>query len=179
MGSGLSLRKPPSAGDRGQTLIVQLHPSIAPLSFLLGTWRGEGTGSYPTIDDFAYIEEVTFAHVGKPFVAYTQRTRDRATGEPRHAEAGYLRPVGANGVELVLAQPSGIVEVHTGTVDGQRIELVAQLVATTPTAKSVTAVRRQLSVVDDRLSYVVEMAAVGQPLQFHLRAELVKAAEGA
>ena len=55
-----------------------------------------------TIDDFTYIEESTYGHVGKPFLVYSQKTRG-ADGVPMHAEVGYLRPVGTTGVELVLA----------------------------------------------------------------------------
>jgi len=158
---------------------MDLHPDCVPLSFLIGTWRGSGAGDYPTIDAFAYNEEVTFGHVGKPFLAYSQRTRDATTGAPLHAEAGYLRAVGDSKVELVVVQPSGIVEIHSGSVmsvDGHpAIELVLDEVHTSPTALSVTDVVRSLRMTsDDTLSYDIAMAAVGVELTHHLSATLTR-----
>ena len=150
----------------------ELHPDVTGLAFLLGTWRGAGRGDYPTIDAFSYNEEVTFGHVGKPFLAYGQKTRDASTGAPLHAEVGYVRPVGPDRVELVLAQPSGVAEVDEGPIEGQRLVLESRTVALTSTAKSVTAVRREIQVADDVLRYTVDMAAVGHDLQFHIEAEL-------
>ena len=152
---------------------IELHPDVAPLAFLLGTWAGDGQGSYPTIETFAYREEVTFGHVGKPFVSYVQRSRLAATGLPAHSESGYYRMAGARGIELVLAQPSGIVEVHEGTLNGTSFALRTVQVLTTATAKSVTAVERLVEVVDGFvMRYELRMAAMGQPLQHHLAAEL-------
>lgn len=149
----------------------QLHPDVAHLEFLLGTWTGEGRGDYPTIDDFSYVEESTFGHVGKPFLAYSQKTRD-ADGVPMHAEVGYLRPVGTTGLELVLAHPSGITEIQAGDIDGQSIRLRTTTVGLAPTAKDVRALTRSIDVSGGTMRYVIEMAAVGQELQFHLEGNL-------
>ena len=155
--------------------MAELHPGIAILAPLVGTWAGRGTGDYPTIEDFGYLEEVTFAHVGKPFLSYTQRTRS-SDGAPMHAETGYLRVPSASRAELVLAQPSGVTEIDEGTVtadDGALvIELASTSVGLTSTAKEVLSVARSIRVEGDELTYTVLMGAMGLPLQHHLTASL-------
>lgn len=148
-----------------------LHPEVAHLEFLLGTWRGEGRGDYPTIDGFTYVEESIYGHVGKPFLTYSQKTKG-SDGLPLHAEVGYLRPAGAGGVELVLSHPSGIAEIQVGTVTGGTLQLATTSVGLTPTAKDVRSLTRTIDVVDGEMRYRIEMAAVGHPLQFHLEATL-------
>jgi len=150
-----------------------LHPALLPLAFLLGTWRGEGVGGYPTMEDFRYGEEATFSHNGKPVLHYRQRTwllDDAQT--PSHAESGYFRPQPDGSLEVVLAHPTGIAEIYVGTVTGQRIELATDVVVRTASAKEVTSLTRLYGLVEGKLMYAVDMAAVGQPLQPHLSATL-------
>jgi hypothetical protein len=142
---------------------------------LLGTWRGSGHGEYPTIASFDYSEEITFAHVGKPFISYVQRTALAATGLPAHAESGYLRAVGDDTYEFVITSPTGLTEIDRAvltTKPALRLEVTADVVHGTPSAKSVTALVRRIAVDHDELRYDLSMAAVGQPLTHHLRAEL-------
>ncbi len=151
-----------------------LHPAVAPLAFLLGTWVGEGEGGYPTIESFAYTEQVTVSHVGKPFLAYAQRSWSVDDGRPLHAETGYWRCGPDGRVELVVAHPTGHAEVSTGTVAGSCVSLASSAVAATASAKEVTALRRQVDVDGEHLRYRLDMAAMGRELAPHLRATLLR-----
>ena len=151
---------------------VEPHPALTPLSFLLGTWRGDGHGDYPTIEPFAYVEEIAFVHVGKPWLLYTQRTRHATEDRPLHAETGYWRPVGDGSVEVVMTYPTGHVEIAAGTVRGTTVEVVTGTLAATPTAKRIDQLERRITVDGDELHYVLAMAAVGQPMTPHLEATL-------
>jgi hypothetical protein len=153
-----------------------LHEALRPLAGLVGVFVGEGAGDYPTIDPFTYRERVSFGHVGKPFLAYTQGTRHPATGAPMHAETGYLRVVDGDRVELVLAHPTGIVEVEEGAVhvDGGVLvlELATTTIGTTATAKDVRSLRRRFVLDGDALTYDLWMAHADTPETHHLRAAL-------
>jgi hypothetical protein len=159
-----------------------MHEALAPIAFLLGTWRGEGTGNYPTIAGFSYGEEIRFWEVGKPFLAYTQRTWALADEQgqslppgtrPMHSEAGYWRPQPGGHLEVVLAHPTGVAEIQEGAVKDGTITLAATALALTSSAKQVDALTRRFELAEpDVLRYEIGMAAAGQPLQVHLRAEL-------
>jgi hypothetical protein len=159
---------------------VDLHPLCEPLRPLLGTWRGSGHGEYPTIESFDYTEEISFTHVGKPVVSYVQRTELVATGMPAHAESGYLRAVGNDQYEFVISSPTGLVEMDRVAVtggEGLSIEVTADAVHRTPSAKPVTAIVRRIAIEGDTLRYDVSMAAMGLALTHHLHAELHRSVE--
>lgn len=155
-----------------------LHPDVEMLSPLLGTWEGRGRGEYPTIDNFEYLESVTFAHVGKPFLTYTQRTRAADDGRPLHSETGYLRAPGDNRIELVIAHPTGITELDEGSVEihagGLLLTLFSTAIGLSTSAKAVTAVERHIEIDGDELRYRLAMAAVGRPMTHHLQAHLAR-----
>ena len=161
---------------------MDLHERLEPLAFLIGTWRGLGVVGYPTITEQRYEQEVVITHDGRPFLDYDSRAflldDDGNRTKPSAREKGWWRP-GPNprDVELLLAHPTGIVEVYVGEVVFHKIELRTDVVARTETAKEVAALHRLYGLVEDDLAYAVDMAAVGQGLQPHLSARLKRVDE--
>lgn len=149
---------------------MTVHPTLQNVSGLIGTWRGEGRGEYPTIDPFEYTEEVTFAEVGKPFLVYAQKTWS-PEGAPMHIETGYLRVTEGSAVEFILAQPTGQTELAEGRLTvsdgGFTCELHSRVV-NSATAKQVDGTRRTIELAGDVLTTNFAMSAVGVPMTHHL-----------
>jgi hypothetical protein len=172
-----------SPADDRQPLSPDLHEALEPLAFLLGTWRGAGVGGYPTIGEFRYEQELAFSHDGRAFLHYASRSwlldEAGARVRPAASEVGWWRPgKEPRSLEVVLAHPTGVVEIYHGEVAFTKVELATDVVARTETAKEVTAFSRLYGLVGGEdggerdLAYAVDMAAVGQPLQPHLSARL-------
>jgi hypothetical protein len=149
-----------------------LHAALTPVAFLVGRWAGEGDGQYPAIEPFRYGEEVTFSHVGKPFLAYAQRSWSLEDGQALHAEMGYWRCPSPERVETVIAHPTGHVELAEGSLSGMSVALSSVTVSGTSSAKEVRKLVRNIDVTGDHLTYELLMAAVGRPLAAHLRGSL-------
>ncbi|XP_022886422.1 UPF0678 fatty acid-binding protein-like protein At1g79260 isoform X1 [Olea europaea var. sylvestris] len=151
-----------------------VHQAVQPLAFLLGTWRGQGEGRFPTISPFAYSEELNFSHSpNKPVIAYSSKTWKLNTNQPMHAESGYWRPQIDGTIEVVIAQSTGLAEVQKGTFDAEQriVKLKSALVGNASKVKQIT---RVFKVGNEELSYVVEMATNLNDLQPHLEASLKK-----
>jgi hypothetical protein len=154
--------------------VPHLHPDLEPVAFLVGTWSGTGRGTYPTVEPFDYLEEITFEVTGGRFLRYEQRTRDATGARPLHTETGYLRPGRPGFAEWVVVQPIGIVEVDEGVIDGTSLRVRSRVVGLTRTAKRVDTVERLLRADGDTLEAELLMGAVGEPHQVHLHATLTR-----
>jgi hypothetical protein len=145
---------------------------------LEGTWTGSGIGDYPEVAEFSYQEVLTFESNGRPFLRMEQRTTG-PDGSPLHTEVGYLRFTPQGRVELVVAQPTGIVEVLEGSVaetqQGVSVVLTSLLVGTTPTAKRVDTTQRSFELRGDELVSVLHMDALGRGMHQHLQSRLRRA----
>ncbi|AQA20996.1 hypothetical protein BTZ20_4591 [Rhodococcus sp. MTM3W5.2] len=155
--------------------MTDVTAALAPLGVLApfaGHWAGSGEGHYPTIEDFAYDEQVNLTPIGKPFLTYLSRTRKPGGGPPMHTENGYLRLTGGDSVELLVSQPTGFVEIHQGEVRDGVLEMTALTLSRSPNAKPVHEIRRRWVVAGDLLTYDMWMAHDATPLTHHLHAEL-------
>ena len=156
-----------------------LHESLQHLEFLVGEWQGLGVVGYPTITEARYEQEISFSHDGRPFLAYISKTwlidEDANRLKPSGSETGFWRAgKDPRDVEVMLAHPTGIVEIYVGEVVFHKIELTSEVVARTETAKDVKGLSRLYGLVEGDLAYAIDLAAMGQKLQSHLSARLQK-----
>jgi hypothetical protein len=161
-------------------LDTDLPRELAPLAWLVGRWEGAGVVGYPTIESVHFGQEVEVTHDGRPFLEWQSRTwlLDDAGAKvrPLATELGFWRPVEEGQVELLLAHPTGIVELYYGTAEPAKIELRTDGVLRSPHAKEYNAGTRLYGLVNSSLMWAMDMAAVGQSLQSHVSAELKRVA---
>ena len=155
---------------------VPIHEALLPLAFLLGTWRGVGVGGYPGVPEFRFGQEIEFSHRGTPVMAYRSTTwlltDDGELGRPTASEHGFWRPQPDRRVEVILAHSMGVAEVWVGAIDSAKVELTTDVVVRTDSAKEITGGTRLYGLVEGRLLYAYDMAAMGHELQPHVSARL-------
>jgi hypothetical protein len=146
---------------------------------MLGTWRGNGHGDYPTIEPYQFGQELIFTHDGRPFFHYFSRSWivDEAGETVREAalETGFVRCRPEGRVELLLTHSTGFVEIWYGEAGDGKLELQTDAVVRSETAKDYAAGHRLYGNVEGDLLYAFDMAAMGQPLQPHTWARLQRA----
>jgi hypothetical protein len=131
---------------------------LRPLAWLIGRWEGAGVVGYPTIESAHFGQEIEVTHDGRGFLKWESRAwiLDSENGE----------------VELLLAHPTGILELYYGKIEPAKIQLKTDGVLRAPGAKEYNAATRMYGLVESNLLWVMDMAAVGQELQSHVSATL-------
>lgn len=162
-------------------LDTSLDPQLAPLAWLVGRWVGVGVVGYPSMESTRFGQEVDCSHDGRGFLRWESRTwlldEDGARVEASGTESGYWRVLRSGEIELLLAHPTGIVELYAGERDPDRpaVHLRTDGVMRSPEAKEYNAATRMYGYVDSQLMWVMDMAATGHPMTSHLSATLRKA----
>ncbi|XP_062572208.1 peroxynitrite isomerase THAP4-like [Saccostrea cucullata] len=152
---------------------VPLHDAVKPLQWLLGKWKGEGKGIYPTIEDFNYIEDLEFYHVGQPMLQFSFSSVNKATNKPLHREAGFLRiKPGTNQVAFISSHNNGVSEMAEGTVGSQCITVESHTLGRMSFGKDpkTKKLKRTINLDGDTLHQILYMETDVTPLTEHLRA---------
>ena len=177
-------------------------PALVPLAWLLGRWEGVGVVGYPTMEEVRFGQEVEFRHDGRPFLHYRSQAYllddEGHQVRPLASETGFWRvpqpaddrahpagndaaapaPAAQTQVEVLLAHPTGFVEIYLGSVAGPRVDLATDVVARTSTSKEYNAAQRMYGLVEGDLLWVMDMGAVGQPMTSHASARLKRVDRG-
>ncbi|HAS46488.1 MAG TPA: hypothetical protein DCS93_38760 [Microscillaceae bacterium] len=161
-----------------------MHQQTTPLkttklASLLGTWRGEGKGYFPPIDDFAYAEELIFeTNQISDAIYYQQKTWLKGDNKPSHWEAGFIKPDPQEDNVFFInnAQGGGRVEVLRGTLTKNngtfQLHWLSVLLQNDPRMISS---ERLWQFTDKQLAYTMKMATQNTPMhQQHLEASLLK-----
>lgn len=155
-----------------------MNGRLAPLAWLIGRWEGAGVVGYPDMESANFGHELDISHDGRPFLALESRTwLLNVAGEkvrPLGREAGFWRVLDSGEIELLLAHPTGIVEMYVGRRDADRpvVQLATDGVLRSPEARAYNAAERMYGLVEGQLMWVMDMAAEGHPMQSHLSAQL-------
>ena len=159
-------------------LDVDLPVRLRPLAWLIGRWEGAGVVGYPTIESVHFGQEIVCSHDGRGFLEWQSHTwlLESENGQrvrPLATELGFWRPAeDGTEVELLLTHPTGVVEMYYGTMEPAKIQIQTDSVVRSPSAKEYNAGSRLYGLVESQLMWVMDMAAVGQPLQSHVSAQL-------
>jgi hypothetical protein len=171
-------------------LDADLPAPLFPLAWLIGKWAGVGVIGYPpVIDEAQFGQEIEFSHDGRPFLSYHSTTwlldDDGNQTDPLTSETGYWRPVagdalaedGAEGeegtdLEVVLAHPTGVVELYLGRIQGPRVDLATDAVVRSAGAADYSAATRLYGQVEGDLLWAYDIAAFGQPMKSYASARL-------
>ncbi|KAK3744751.1 hypothetical protein QZH41_013297, partial [Actinostola sp. cb2023] len=158
-----------------------IHQALSSISWLIGKWKGQGCGIYPTITPFEYFEEVDIDHFGKPILTFNAKSWSTdASQAPMHYESGYLRvKPNTSTLAFMLAHNAvtvgflltGFSEVEEGEFTDKEIHLKSHSIGrmTFSSVPTVTKAERIYKLTDqDTMEYVMNMETDTSPLQKHL-----------
>ena len=94
------------------TLLAGVHPEVAHLSWMVGSWKGYGVAEFAGKPQLAFEQEVEFVSTGDPFLRYQLRSwwinADKQRVEDFRAEAGVWAGRENNLVAVKLDEHDGL-----------------------------------------------------------------------
>jgi hypothetical protein len=159
-----------------------INPALQGVSWLLGTWLGNGHGNWPPGGEFEFGQQVEFATNGGPYLHYLSQTwtldADGQPLAPLTMETGFWRPQPDAAIEVIATHPEGVMQLWMGRIQGKKIELTTDFVARTNTASAEdTGGQRLYGHVEGDLLYAWDRATLEVPMQPYMWARLKRAGE--
>ncbi|XP_014361391.2 peroxynitrite isomerase THAP4 [Papilio machaon] len=154
-----------------------IHEALKPISWLAGRWyTANGRGSYPSVREFGYHEELEFICLGQPMFNFLSISHHPEKGTAMHQERGFLRILPEKEkVALVVSHNIGLTTIEEGHYDCnlKEIKLASVSIARTSFSKPphVTNLLREFILLSpDTLQVTVFMTTDQKPLSQHLKA---------
>lgn len=102
-------------------MILELLETMHPLTWLEGTWKGKGSGGFPTMEDFEYEDQMDFriiknAYYDEPLIHFEEIAWITTKGEKsfKHWESGYYKPTPRGQIQFYVCHNTGRIEVTYG-----------------------------------------------------------------
>jgi len=164
-----------------QSRVVAIDEIRTQLLRLEGVWKGQGRGSFPTIEGFRYREEMTLTsrNPDEPVLHYHQQTWIISEGEDdgsdSHWESGFILAREDGLIEILNAQESRRVEVLVGPMylDDEGSGVIEAESVQHAHDERMISTQRRIRFDERSLSYRTAMATTRVPrVTAHLEAEL-------
>ncbi len=146
-----------------------LHDGLLALLPLVGVWRGTGQADSPEEGQYAFGQQITFAHDGENYLTYESRIwKIDENGEASDLdvrESGFWRINLKDEIEVVLSHSTGVVEIFYGQPMNERaweIEAASTMVTATGPANLGPAKRLYGLMPNNNLGWVDERLVDGE-----------------
>ncbi len=145
--------------------------ALLTLRSLVGTWRGKGTATLPSMESVDFAEEIRFSRRSPNSLDYWQRAVAAGDGSMLHSDSGIWRATAAGALEITVALP-GATEVSEGSVDGVTIRVESTAIGLAATGAKLRQATRRYELRGDSLAYDISIATAEFALTAHISAEL-------
>jgi hypothetical protein len=141
------------------------HDGLPYLNYTSYTWSLNET-STPHVVETGYWRLSRPSHEGDSGPGMLPGVGEKPYASAEEVET-LRNAVGGFDIEVSLVHPLGVSELYIGQIKGPRVDLATDAVLRTATAKPYTAATRIYGLVDSKLLWAWDIAALGQDLRTH------------
>jgi hypothetical protein len=148
------------------------HDGLGYLNYTSYTWSLNDENS-PHVSETGYWRLSRPAHEGDNGPALLPGMGDKPYSSAEAVET-LRNSAGGFDIEVLLVHPGGVSELYLGQVKGPRVDLATDAVMRTAHAKPYTAAPRLYGLVDGKLLWAWDIAALGNDLRTHASGTLTR-----